>query len=121
MFCRTSCTNTSGRSGRSQIEHVRCHFDPTKILIPNSPDNSLISLIDNLIERCGIMIGPQCHVTVSICIMQLIKNFIKFCSKEKRMILAAKLFPILNRRFDDLDLRVSRQESIRIIRTFCSS
>ena len=60
------------------------------------------------------MIGPQCHVTVSICIMQLIQNFIKFCSKEKRMILAAKLFPILNRRFDDFDLRVSRQESISI-------
>ena len=67
------------------------------------------------------MIGPQCHVTVSICIMQLIQNFIRFCSKEKRMILAAKLFPILNRRFDDLDLRVSRQEPIRIFRNFCSS
>ena len=62
------------------------------------------------------MIGPQCHVTVSICIMQLIQNFIKFCSKEKRMILAAKLFPILSRRFDDLDLRVSRQEPIRKFR-----
>ena len=92
------------------------HFYPTKISIPNRPESSLISLIDNLIERCGIMIGPQCHVTVSICIMQLIQNFIKFCSKEKRMILAAKLFPILSRRFDDLDLRVSRQEPIRTFR-----
>ena len=56
------------------------------------------------------MVGPGFSAAVSISIMKLLRNFVKYIPEDKLLQTSAKLFPILSRRFSDADVRVSRQD-----------
>ena len=55
-----------------------------------------------------MVIGPAMSVSVTISCINAISSFIDQTTDEQKLILIAKLFPILMRRLDDTDLRIAR-------------
>ena len=72
-----------------------------KSILPKSENLQISSLVDKLLDRCSMVLGPNLKPNVAISCLNAITTYVGLCSEKQKLIIVAKLFPILMRRLDD--------------------